>query len=224
MLDQQVPQASWQSDLKESTGGQLGSGWHGCRNRLAWLPVAGLYCSSHSPAKVVLQRPLPRLPPDSGSSGQLVLRGTSTSAHEQTYGRRPGALCPAARAADYPGRRGSLRRHHADARWGRAARSAEAAEHRPGQVGSTSIPNTLGLAVTCVCLNRNLVVAAMCRLGSAFGRERVLDDDGALRSGSYFPLSSSAAAGTSAGLSPSSAMSSSASSDPRSHSQAQRKT
>jgi hypothetical protein len=51
MLDQPVPQASWQGDLKEPTGGQLGSGWHGCRSRLAWLPVAGLYCSSHFPAK-----------------------------------------------------------------------------------------------------------------------------------------------------------------------------
>jgi hypothetical protein len=118
---------------------------------------------------------------------------------------------------------GSLRRRHADARWGNAARVADAAEHRPGQVGSTSIPNTLGLAVTCVCLNRNLVVAAMCRLGIAFLRERVLDDDGALRSGSYFPLSSSAAAGTLAGSSTSAATSSSAFSDPRSYSEPQRK-
>jgi hypothetical protein len=55
--------------------------------------------------KVVVQCPLPRLPPHSGSSGQPVLRGTSASTHEQTCGRRPGALCPAARAADYPGRR-----------------------------------------------------------------------------------------------------------------------
>jgi hypothetical protein len=166
--------------------------------------------------KVVVQCPLSRFPPHSGSSSLPVLRGTSASTHEQTYGRRPGALCPPARAADLSGRRGSLRRRHADARWGKAARGADAADHRPGQVGSTSIPNTLGLAVTCVSPNSSLVVAVMCRLGSAFGRERVLDDDGALRSGSYFPLSSSAAAGTSAGLSPSVATSSSASSDRRS--------
>jgi hypothetical protein len=171
--------------------------------------------------KSVVHCPLSRFPPHSGSSGQPVLRGKSASAHEQTCGRRPGALCPATRAADYPGRRGSLRRRNADARWGKAARGADAAEHRPGQVGSTSIPNTLGLAVTCVCLNRNLVVAAMCRLGGAFRRERVLDDDGALPSGSYFPRSSSAAAGTSAASSPSAATSSSASRDPRSYSEPQ---
>jgi hypothetical protein len=173
--------------------------------------------------KVVVQCPSSRLPPHSGSSSLPVLRGTSASTHEQTYGRRPGALCPPARAADLSGRRGSLRRHHANACCGKAARGADAAEHRPGQVGSTSIPNTLGLAVTCVSQNSNPVVAAMCRLGSAFGRERVLVDDGALLSGSYFPRSSSASAGTSVGSSPSSAASSSASRDPRSYSEAQRK-
>jgi hypothetical protein len=99
--------------------------------------------------KVVVQCPLPRLPPHSGSSGQPVLRGTSASAHEQTYGRRPGALCPTTRAADYPGRRGSLRRRHTYSRWGKAARGAEAAEHRPGQVGSTSVPN-----ISSGCLSR----------------------------------------------------------------------
>jgi hypothetical protein len=174
--------------------------------------------------KVVVQCPPSRSPPHSGSSGQPVLRGTSASTHEQTRGRRPGALCPSIGAADDPDCRGSFRRHRADARWGRAARGADAAEHPPGQVGSTSVPNTLGLYVTCVSPNRNLVVAAMRRLGIAFHRERVLDDNGALPSGSCFPRSSSAAAGTSASLSPSSATSSSASSDPRSHSQAQRET
>jgi hypothetical protein len=44
--------------------------------------------------------------------------------------------------------------------------------------GQHLIPYTLGLYVTCVCPNSNPVVAAMCWLGSAFGRERVLDDDG----------------------------------------------
>jgi hypothetical protein len=53
MLDQPVPHARGQSDLKESTGGFYGSGWHGCHSRLARLPVAGLYCSSHSPAKKI---------------------------------------------------------------------------------------------------------------------------------------------------------------------------
>jgi hypothetical protein len=171
----------------------------------------------------VVHCPLPRFPPYSGLSGQPVLRGTTASALEQTYGRRPGALCPAARAADYSGRRGSLRRRHADARWGKAARGADAAEHRSGQVGSTSIPNTLGPFVTCVVANSNLVVAAMCRLGMAFGHEHVLDDDGALPSGSYFPPSSSAAAGNSVGSSPSAAASLSASHDPRSYSEPQRK-
>jgi hypothetical protein len=85
------------------------------------------------------------------------------------------------------------------------------------------MPNTLGLAVTCVSPNSNPVVAAMCRLGNAFRRERVPDDDGALPSGSYFPRSSSAAADTSAGSSPSAAASSSASRDPRSYAQPQRK-
>jgi hypothetical protein len=140
--------------------------------------MPGLYYSSDSPAKNMVQCLLSRLPPHSGSSGQPVLRGTSASAHEQTYGRRPGALSPPARAADYPGRRGSLRRRHTDARCGKAVRGPDAAEHRPGQVESTSIPNTLGLAVTCVILNSNLVVAAMCRLGIAFLRERVLNDNG----------------------------------------------
>jgi hypothetical protein len=172
--------------------------------------------------KVVVQCPLFRFPPHSGSSGQPVLRGTPASAHEQTYGRRPGALCPPTRATDYSGRRGSLRRHHVDARWGKAARGADAADHRPGQVGSTSIPNMLGLAVTCVSPDSNPVVAAMRRLGSAFGRERVLDDDGALPSGPYFPRSSSAAAGISVGSSTSAATSSSASSDRRSYSEPQR--
>jgi hypothetical protein len=145
--------------------------------------------------KSVVQCPLPRFPPHFGLSGQPVLRGTSASTHEQTYGRRPGALCPTTRAADYPGRRGSLRRRHADARSGKAAHGADAAEHRPGQVGLTSIPNTLGLSVTCVSPNRNLVVAAMCRLGSAFLREHVLDGNGALPSGPYFPGSSAEAVG-----------------------------
>jgi hypothetical protein len=181
------------------------------------------YCSSLFPAKIVVQCPLSLFLPHSSSSGQPVLRSTTASAHEQTDGRRPGALCPPARAADLSGRRGSLRRRHADARWGKAARGADAADHRPGQVGSTSIPNTLGPSVTCVSPNSSLVVAVMCRLGSAFGRERVLDDDGALRSGSYFPLSSSAAAGTSAGLSPSVAATFSASTDRRSYSEPQRK-
>jgi hypothetical protein len=67
-----------------------------------------------------------------------------------------------------------------------------------GKWGQHLIPYTLGLYVTCVSPNSSLVVAAMCRLGSAFRRERVPDDDGALLSGSYFPPSSSAAAGTSA--------------------------
>jgi hypothetical protein len=88
--------------------------------------------------KVVVQCPLPRFPSHSGSTGQPVLRGTTASAREQTYGRRPGALSTTTRAVDYPGRRGSLRRRHAVARWGKAARGADAAEHRPGQVGSTS--------------------------------------------------------------------------------------
>jgi hypothetical protein len=70
MLDQPVPHACWQSDRKESTGGFYGSGWHGCHSRLAWHPVAGLYCSSLFPAKIVVQCLLPRLPPHSGSSGQ----------------------------------------------------------------------------------------------------------------------------------------------------------
>jgi hypothetical protein len=135
--------------------------------------------------QIVVQCPLSRLPPCSGSSGQPVLRGTSASAHEQTYERRPGALCPPARAADYPGRRGSLCRRHTDARWGKAARGAEAAEHRPGQVGSKSIPNTIGLSVTCVSSNSSLVVAVMCRLGLAFLREHVLDDDGPIHSGPH---------------------------------------
>jgi hypothetical protein len=191
--------------------------WHGFQRPVCIVPPT-------FQQKVVVQCPLPRFPPHSGSSGQPVLRGTCASTHEQTYGRRPGALCPATRAADYPGRRGSLRRHHAIARWGKAARGAEAAEHRPGQVGSASIPSTLGLAVTCASPSSNLVVAAMRRPGGAFRRERVLDDDGALPSGSYFPRSSSAAACISAGSSPSTAASSSASSDPRSHSQAERKT
>jgi hypothetical protein len=85
--------------------------------------------------KVVVQCPLSRSPPRSGSSGQPVLRGTSASAHEQTYGRRPGALCPPARAADYPGHRGSLRRRHAVARWGQAARGADAANIDRGKWG-----------------------------------------------------------------------------------------
>jgi hypothetical protein len=92
-----------------------------------------------------------------------------------------------------------------------------------GKWGQHLIPYTLGLYVTCVSPNSSLMVAAMCRLGNAFGRERVLDDDGALRSGSYFPLSSSAAAGTSAGLSPSVAATFSASTDRRSYSEPQRK-
>jgi hypothetical protein len=135
----------------------------------------------------MVQCPLSRFPPHSGSFGQPVLRGITASAHEQTYGRRPGALCPPTRAADYPGRRGSLRRRHAVARWGKAARGADAAEHRPGQVGSTFIPSTLGLAVTCVCLNSNLVVAVMCRLGIAFLREHALDDDGPFHPGPHSP-------------------------------------
>jgi hypothetical protein len=185
--------------------------------------MAGLYCSSHFPAKNMVQCPLSRFPPHSGSSGQPVLHGTSASAHEQTYGRRSGALNPATRAADYPGRRGSLLRHHADALRGKAARGADAAEHPPGQVGSTFIPNTLGPFVTCVVENSNPAVAAMRRLGSAFRRERFPDDDGALPSGPYFPRSPSAAAGTLAGTSPSTTTSSSASSDPRSYSEPQRK-
>jgi hypothetical protein len=63
----------------------------------------------------------------------------------------------------------------------------------------------------------------MRRPGGAFRRERVLDDDGALPSGPYFPRLSSAAACISAGSSPSTAASSSASSDPRSYSEPQRK-
>jgi hypothetical protein len=221
MLDQPVPQASWQSDRKESTGGQPAgtaatAAWHGFQWPVCIVPPT-------FQQKVVVQCPLPRSPPHSGSFGQPVLRGTIASALEQTCGRRSVALCPPTRAADYPGRRGSLRRRHADARWGKAARGAEAAEHRPGQVGSKSILNTFGLSVPCVSPNSNPVVAAMCRLGSAFLRERVLDDDGALPSGPYFPLSSSAAAGTSAGSSSSAATSSSASNDPRSYSEPQRK-
>jgi hypothetical protein len=166
-----------------------------------------------------VQCPLPRLPPDSGSTGQPVIRGTSASTHEQTRGRRPGAFCPATRAADDPGHRGSLRRRHADARWDRAARGADAAEHRPGQVGSTTIPNTLGLAVTCVSPNRNLVVAAMCRLGSAFLREHVLDGNGALPSGPYFPGSSAEAVGILASAPSPAAASSSAPRGPGSYSE-----
>jgi hypothetical protein len=190
--------------------------WHGFQRPVCIVPPT-------FQQKVVVQCPLSRFPPHSGSTGHLVSRGTSASALEQTYERRSGALCPTTRAADYPGRRGSLRRRHADARWGKAARGADAAEHRPGQVGSTSIPNTLGLAVTCVSPDNNPVVAAMRRLGSAFLRECVLDDDGARPSGSHFPDSPSAAAGTSAGSSPSAAASSSASSNPRSYSEPQRK-
>jgi hypothetical protein len=168
--------------------------------------------------QIVVQCPLSRLSPRSGSSGQPVLRGTSASAREQTCGRRPGALCPTTRAADYSGRRGSLRSHHAVARWGKAARGADAAEHRPGQVGSKSIPNTIGLSVTCVSSNSSLVVAVMCRLGLAFGREHARGST-ALASGSSFPGSSAEAVGFSASASSPAAASSSAPRGPGSYSE-----
>jgi hypothetical protein len=54
--------------------------WPVCIVPPTFQPESVVYC------------PLPRFPPHSGSSGHHVLRGTCASTHEQTRGRRPGAL------------------------------------------------------------------------------------------------------------------------------------
>jgi hypothetical protein len=175
----------------DPAGSAASAAWHGFQWPACIVPP------TFKP-KIVVHCPLPRLPPHSGSSGQPVLRGISASVLEQTYGRRPGALCPATRAADYPGRRGSLRRRHAVARWGKAARGAEAAEHRPGQVGSTS--NTIHPRAVChVRLPKQQ--SGGCR--DVLARQRVWSRAcpgrrRALPSGSSFPGSSAEAVGISA--------------------------